>query len=457
MKELSKFFNLKQASLFLISLPYLTFNYENIIHSPFYSFTKLILILAFILFLDVVIKWILLKLNKKINNTISLLIIFISIVFFYGLYLTSFLQKGFQDHFHVVIRGRIIIELLVVFFMLLIIILKKKRLDYKYLNVFLILFSTITLLTSITSAKSKIKEIFKSGFVSITPNKKSIKPIILIISDEYTSPNDLYKVYKDSSVYQFSNELTSKGWITKNIFYSYEMSTIHSLSSLFNFNLSKNKQYGKEEIVNIGATGLVHASIADSLEKKQVEIINFGIFHIGKHPYLNRLYLYPSSFIEDIMMRTVYYTALSNTGNLNKSGFANSYYPMEAHNKYIFNHLVDTLNTLTNTKTFIYTHLYMPHSPMQYMPDFSIRKENNLKNYKAYWDFTNQKLNTLLTDLIRRNEYRIILTGDHGYRFTSDKRINPHYTFSAFYGFNQESIDKINSVQDLGSLINGGF
>ena len=97
----------------------------------------------------------------------------------------------------------------------------------------------------------------------------------------------------------------------------------------------------------------------------------------------------------------------------------------------------------------------MPHSPMQYNPNFPIRTENNIVNYKAYWDFTNQKLNTLLTDLIRRNEYRIILTGDHGYR--SDKRINPHYTFSAFYGFNQESINKINSVQDLGSLINGCF
>jgi hypothetical protein len=455
MKELSKFFDLKQASLFLISLPYLTFNYENIIHSPFYSFTKLILILACILFLDVVIKWILLKLNKKINNTISLLIIFISIVFFYGLYLIIFIQAAFLDHFHLLIRGRTMIELSVVFFILLIIILKKKRLDYKYLNVFLILFSAITLLTSITNAKSKTKENFKGGFVSIPVNKKSIKPIILIISDEYTSPSDLYKVYKDSSVYQFSNELASKGWITKDIFYSYETSTIHSLSSLFNFNLSKNKQYGKEELVNIGATRLAHASIADSLEKKQVGIINFGIFHIGKHPYLNRLYLYPTSFIEDILMRTVYYTALANTGNLNKSGLANLYYPMEAHNKYIFNHLVDTLNTLTNTKTFIYTHLFMPHSPMQYMPDFSIRKEKNLKNYKDYWNFTNQKLNILLTELIKDKRYRIIITGDHGYR--SDKRIDPNYTFSAFYGFNQESIDKINSVQDLGSLINGGF
>jgi hypothetical protein len=97
----------------------------------------------------------------------------------------------------------------------------------------------------------------------------------------------------------------------------------------------------------------------------------------------------------------------------------------------------------------------MPHGPMQYMPDFSIRKQNNLINYKAYWNFTNQKLNILLRELIKDNRYRIILTGDHGYR--RDKRINPHYTFSAFYGFKKESIDRIESVQDIGSLINSGF
>ena len=296
---------------------------------------------------------------------------------------------------------------------------------------------------------------FKNSFVSIPSNKSLIKPILLIISDEYTSPDDLYEIYKDSSIYQFSNELSKKGWITKNSFYSYETSTIHSLNLLFNFNLSKNNQYQNASITNIEVLKLLNASIADSLEKKKIEIINFGIFHIGKTPYLNRLYLYSTSFIEDLMLRTIYYTIKSNTGNLNKNGLSISYFPMESHNKYVFYHLTYSLNSLTNNKAFAYIHLFMPHSPMQYLPSFPIRTENNLLNYKAYWDFTNQKLKTLLTELIRENKYRIILTGDHGYR--SDKRINPHYTFSAFYGFNQESIDKINSVQDLGSLVNSGF
>ena len=455
MKKFGDFIELKKASIFLITLPYLSFNYENIIHSPFFSFTQLIFIFAFILLIDVLIKWILFKLNEKIHTIISLFIVFISILFFYGLYISSFIQKEFKENFHIIIRGRIIIEFSIILIILLILILRKKTIYYKYLNVFLVLFSGISLFTSIVNTNKKIKEEFKSSFVSIPLNNNPVKPILLIISDEYIAPDGLYEIYKDSSIYQFSNKLTNKGWITKNNFYSYETSTIHSLSSLFNFNLSKNNQYHNKEIRNIGLTKLVHASIADSLEKKKVKIVNFGIFHLGKHPYLNRLYQYPTSFIEDIMMQTIYYKIQFNTGNFNKIGFTSSYYPMGTHNKYIFNHLADTLNTLTNNKIFAYIHLFMPHSPMQYMPNFPLRNENNILNYKAYWDFTNHKLNTLLTELIRGNKYRIILTGDHGYR--SEKRINPHYTFCAFYGFNQESIDKINSVQDLGSLINGGF
>ena len=457
MKNLKAFLDLKKVSVFIIALPYLAFNYENIIYSPFYSFTQLLLILATILLIDVFIKYGLLKLNDKLNTYLSFFIVFISILFFYGLYLTESIEKYYLDHFHDTIRGRTIIEFSLGLFIVILFILKKKHPNFNYLNVFLILFSSISILSSIANTKTKAgknKE-FKNSFTTIRVSERPIKPIILIISDEYTSPDGLYQVYKDSSIYKFSNELAHNGWITKNSFYSYETSTIHSLSSLFNFNLSKNKHYGKEENATIASAKLINASIADSLEMKNVEIINFGIFPVGKHSYLNRLYLYPTSFIESVFMDTIYYIFKSHTGNFDLSGFNKSYYPIEAHNKYILGHLVDTLDTKNKPQSFVYAHLYMPHDPIQFNPDFQLRTPNNLINYKAYWNFTNQKLNTLLTSLIKENKYRIILTGDHGYR--NDKRINPHYTFTAFYGFNKESINRIQSVQDLGSLINGSF
>ena len=216
MKKLREFFELKKASIFLITLPYLSFNYENIIHSPFFSFTQLLFIFAFILLIDVLIKWILFKLNEKVYKTIPLFIVFISILFFYGLYISSFIQKQLNENFHIMIRGRTIIEFSIILFIILILILRKKTIHYKYLNVFLVLFSGISLFTSIINTNEKIKQEFKSSFISIPLNNSPIKPILLIISDEYTSPDGLYQIYKDSSVYQFSNKLSKKGWITKN-------------------------------------------------------------------------------------------------------------------------------------------------------------------------------------------------------------------------------------------------
>lgn len=455
MKKIFDLFNLKQLSFLLIVLPYLTFNSVSIVQSPFFSASKLLLLFLGLFIIDVIIRLLLKLIGIRLYTTISLLTAYIIIIFFYGFYIVVHIHSRLEFLFNMSIRGRIIIEFLTLVFIIITVLARNKKVNFQYFNIFLIIFFTIAFVSSLVSYKSNKRLVYKNNYIKTPSLNKSNKPVILIISDEYTSPDDLYKVFKDSSIYKFSNFLKNNGWIVKNSFYSYETSTIHSLSSLFNFNLSKNKKYSNEEINEIGVTKLLHASIADSLEMKKVNIINFGIFDIGKHPYLTRLYLYPTSLIEVIMMPSILYTFISNTGNFSKSGLTGSYYSMESHNKFVIKHYNDTLNTIKNNNAFAYIHLYMPHSPMQYDPEFPIRTINNLINYKDYWNFTNQKLFPLLKNLIYENKYRIILTGDHGYR--GDKRINPHYTFTAFYGFDQEPINKINSVQDLGSLINESF
>ena len=409
MKIVRKFFELKRASVFLISGSYLSYNIEKIIHSSFFSFYQLLYTLLVILIIDFLIKFGNLKINPNLRTSFSLFSVFFFILFYFGFYFVTFIQETFQQNFHILIRGRIIFECFILMFILITILFKKKKINFKYLNIFFILFSVISIFGYIINTKTTIKNHFKSGFIKLSNKNISTKPILLIISDEYASPDELYNIYKDSSIYKFSNKLTSKGWITKNSFYSFETSTIHSVGSLFNFNLSKNKGYKNEKITNIATSKIVKANISDSLENKKVDIINFGIFHMGKYSYLNRLYLYPTSFFEDIMMNTIYYIIKSNTGNFRDGGMTNSYYPMEDHNKYIFNNLLDTLNSINNPKTFIYAHLYMPHSPMQFNPSFPLRPINNINNYKDYWIFTNKKIDTLLTSLIKDNYYKIIL------------------------------------------------
>ena len=91
---------------------------------------------------------------------------------------------------------------------------------------------------------------------------------------------------------------------------------------------------------------------------------------------------------------------------------------------------------------------------MLYEPTFKFNKykEFTLENYLDYWKFTNSKLIPLLDSVNKLNKFRIILAGDHGFR-GSKNNIDPHYTFCAFYGFNEIDVNKIYSVQDLGSLI----
>lgn len=455
MNKIFDLFNLKQLSFLLIVLPYLAFNCVAIVQSPFFSASNLLLLFLGLFSIDIIIRLLLKQTGTRFYTTSSLLTAYIIIIFFYGFYIALLTQNGINYLFNTLVRGRVILEFLTLVFILIIVLARNKKVNFQYFNIFLIIFFIIAFVSSLVSYKSNKWLVYKSNYITMPSQNKSNKPVILIISDEYTSPDGLYKIYKDSSIYKFSNHLKNNGWIVKNSFYSYETSTIHSLSSMFNFNLSKNKKYSNEEINNIGVTKLLHASIADSLEMKKVDIINFGIFDIGKYPYLTRLYLYPTTLIEVILMQSILYTFISNTGNLSKSGLKGSYYPMESHNKYVIAHFNDTLNTLTHNNTFAYIHLYMPHGPLQYNPEFPIRTINNLINYKEYWNFTNHKLCSLLKNLINENKYRIILTGDHGYR--GDKRINAHYTFTAFYGFDTASISKINSVQDLGSLINSSF
>lgn len=444
MIKLKEFISIKKASLLNIILPYIIFNWNELSHSPFYKIENIIILLGIL----IIIEWLFKILINKIN-----IIFFITLILicFYGYYGISFVQNNLGLN----IRGRIVMLIIFSFLLIIIFIFNRKLKIYNFFNIFFLLFSS-TLLVNQSNKKNNTFDLnnYKNNYLDIKQISNLDKPVILIISDEYTSPDGLYKIYRDSNVYNFSNKLVSNGWQVKNSFYSYEISTIHSLSSIFNFNLSKNISYKEMQISDLGKKKLMHASIYDSLRVKKISIINYGIFDIGESKPLNRLYFYPHNFLEEFLKNTSLYPIIYNTGELAKKGFEYDYYPMEEHNKFIFNNLKSNLLKVKDLHFFTYVHLYMPHAPMQFKPDFPLLNRST-NNYYKYWNFTNKKLDSLLNNLMKENKYRIVLTGDHGYR--GDNRINPHYTFTAFYGFDSASIKHINSVQDLGSLINSGY
>jgi uncharacterized protein (DUF486 family) len=448
--------NIDKASFLFIVLPYLGANLISLSDSPFFSYTNLALLVIVLIAIEFISKWSITQL-KQYEKLLSVLLVTISIEFFYGFALNIPLHTITQKIFSVDLREKILLVIALVIIVGLQLIFTKRKLSYKALNIFLVILSVVAFGSSISKEPNKMVplESIQSNYQSITHGPQNTKPVILIIVDEYNSPDNLFELTKDSSIYQFNNWLIEKGWQTKTTNYSFELSTIHSLSSLFNFNLSKQKNYSAQSEEKIVVSKLYHAALADSLAKKGVSVYNYGIFDLGSTKPKSRLYLYPRNFIEAFLLHSTYLAEKTKTGSFQTKYLKNPPSYINDHNIDILEHLPSKLEEekLPN-KAFVYVHLYMPHNPFSLAPEFSNPETDNFKRYIAYWKFTNQKLQALLSELNKGNKYRIILTGDHGLR---ESNTNPHQSFSAYYGFEGYDLNKIRSVQDIGSLINSAI
>jgi hypothetical protein len=199
---------------------------------------------------------------------------------------------------------------------------------------------------------------------------------------------------------------------------------------------------------------LTNAALAKSLQKKDVAIKNFSFLPLGTTASFYRLFPYATNFFELIFSNSLIPVIINNTDHAQLTGLKNDFYMTGLYNQTLLKKAPDYINQNSKNRVFIYLHLLMPHDPIHFGNEINL-KEYNLSNYYEYWKFTNGKVTALLKALDYLDKYRVIITGDHGYR--SDKAINPHNTFTAFYGFDSCNLKKINSVQDIGLLINNSF
>lgn len=433
---------MKYPSFTLISIPYFISNSLNFYSSSHFTFYYFLILITFLVSLDCI----LIKAIKKYPDNYLIYILIINyIIILYGPHLmplTSILNElGFN------FRGRTLITFFILIIGILPIIspILKTRKIYIF-NAFILILSFVIIFDKITNYKFNPTNSVKFNRYS-SLNIKQNKPILLLITDEYASPSELFKFTNDSSIFDFSNKLKFDGWVTSNESYSKEISTIHSLSSIFNYNLSNNPNFSSQSIDKIGSEYLVKSKVFDQAKINNISIINFGIFQIGESKQISKLYYYPENFFDLIIMYTLIPQILQGTSNLKLQGLKHDYYPMVSHNEYILEKIEDSLLNIKK-QHIVYAHLLMPHGPYIYNDEFKLKKES-LNSYLSFWNFTNKKLYPLINKL--KKKYNIILTGDHGYRH--DKRINPHMTYTAFYGFNLKEIKEIKVVQDIGFLL----
>lgn len=289
----------------------------------------------------------------------------------------------------------------------------------------------------------------------IPMNTSYSKPVILLVLDEYSSPNELYKLYKsspDPSLFEFSKSLTSSGWKVNNNQFSNDLLTFNSLSSLFNYNLKL--PYDRIN-ANKAILELRESYLLNDLKKKGVKIYNFGIFDIGDSNAFLKLFFYEKEEQNSHFLRQLFGQSLIRFLYDPLPGNKQLYL-----NRFLIENGYKMIKPLAEEKVFIYLHLLMPHSPFVYEGKSKFiysSKLNKIENYVSYWHFTNHLVKAKLLDsLVKTNSFKIILTGDHGYRGESDK-VNPHKTMTAYYGFDKSQVTKIQSVQDLGSLIYASY
>ena len=448
---LNNMINLSRPSILLVFILYLNLSWTEIISSNFFNFSLLICFSGTLFLFDIFL-FLLEKQYLKFELLINTIFFTLSTIFFLGALMISptlnWLNKSFDGS---IFRNRILLFIILTILILIQILIKKKF--YTITNAFFIILIFISLFNRIFNLQKHEK--FSIEKINSTPvtfdfrDNSNVKPVILFISDEFASPDELLNINStDSTLKLFQNNLMKSGWNVNSSFYSKETSTIHSLASIFNFNLSNNSIYSNQEINTVAKEKLLKCAFYDSLKNQKIKVFNYGIFDLGDIQPFTRLYYYPKNFWEQLLVNSILPLILNSNWNFfsNKMNIS----PIEQHNKFILENLIKNLSKIHETKCFIYIHLFMPHSPYSFNKGFP-KKELSTSNYINYWKFSSKMIQPILEKLALSNKYKIVFTGDHGFRL--DKKINPHKTLTAFYGFNNKQLKNLNSVQDIGSLM----
>ncbi len=295
---------------------------------------------------------------------------------------------------------------------------------------------------------------------NISKIKRNKNSLVFIILDEYSPPSELVKFLNKEDQYKFYNYLQKNGWIIKDKLKTNELATSLSIYSMFNYN-SPEKKLSKigddNHLFNISLNNdaYMNSLLLNDLRNENIKMESYGIFDFNKSRedhFLTQLKLKEADVFNHISSFSSILSFLDNKRFFfeifSKTIFQriNDRFLIDKYNPSVFEFFT---NEIISKYDFVYFHFDMPHGPFRYKNEF-IENGNTTKDYAKFWNFTNLKFINLLKKLDLKND-KIIIMGDHGYR--SNIEIDPYLTFGAFYGFDEEDLNKIKEVQDVGLVI----
>ena len=209
--------DVKKPSFLLVVLPYIGFNWRELYESPYYSLKEVVALLLVLLSIELVFTQLVKRLGKY-EQMVSVLCISFTLLFFYGNNIVIPIYQYVTKSLHFYIKEKVLFLIVSILLVILFHYLFAKKNLWKVLNVFLGIYFLVNVFAErnlniatippIDSIQNGYKPISKSASTFANGSKnQDQKPIVLIIMDEYSSPDELYKIVKDSTVYNFSTTL----------------------------------------------------------------------------------------------------------------------------------------------------------------------------------------------------------------------------------------------------------
>ena len=347
----------------------------------------------------------------------------------------------------------------------------------KMINVFLLIFGCTFFLNTNANKyfdqeyilnENKFK--FDNTLQDTNPSKA---PVLFLLFDELSSSNEIFSHTNDSIDLFFDEQLIKDGFEVITDFSSQSTRTKFSMPSIFNFNLHTNSRV-LDSLEKINENVTIQKSyywiasnnlLVDSLNVKGVKSTSYGLFPFKKGIVKQDFIYWWPSFLDPLRM-------------FGGSQFLTQFF-QNSFLKSIESVLIEVttvdefresvfkkLQNLTPEKSnFYYFHFFAPHEPYtwaeEYQTENSLMKgerdpEIELSEHIKYRRFFLNKVLPLVKSEKFKNS-KIIIVGDHGFRFNREK-INPTLTNIYLFNYPKGVLTRSEHVvQDLGYLILNSF
>ena len=347
----------------------------------------------------------------------------------------------------------------------------------KMINVFLLIFGCTFFLNTNANKYFNQEYILKENeFVfdnELSNTFASNSPVIFLLFDELSSTNEIFSYTKDSVDISFDEQLKRDGFEVITDFSSLSTRTKFSMPSIFNFNLHKNSRV-LDSLEKINENVTIQKSyywiasnnlLVDSLNNKGVKSISYGLFPFKKGTVKQDFIYWWPSFLDPLRMfgGSQFLTQFFQNSFLKSiESVLIEVTTVDEFRESVF----EELKNLTPEKNnFYYFHFFAPHEPFtwgeEYQTENSLMKgerdpETELSEHIKYRRFFLNKVLPLVKSEKFKNS-KIIIVGDHGFRFNREK-INPTLTNIYLFNYPKGVLTRSEHVvQDLGYLILNSF